>query len=912
MLSADGRRWNADEEIDFHRGVRVMVLLLVVLAWAAPAFGQLLYDAEERYESYARQGYRAYNSGIFGQVTRNMYDDLGNFVLDGVGVFELEEGRTNPPESGSFIDKSRFYQQYLNRLLVAQDSYGDWSSRLIVGDRIRTKFTALTLDLVALNGARWDADVDGAQFSFVTSRLDWPIFPGDNLELHGARDWATYLLGGHVQRKFGVLDLSFSYVNLHRTNSLTSWGDNSIKGVVPRKNTPPAYIVVKFGDGSPEDGGGARIYDLHIEGTLGDIRPLVTRHDSEQIDRTYPNRDRFFPLGKTIPPYIEFLRGDLAVEPAEQGEFLEANGSEFLLYWFKIPQEMRGQVERLRFRGLVANDYRIEMAEIFLPAATESSTNVDITGERATFFYPVIAAEGQVRDGSNRRWVDFEYGRHTGRTNASLRLEVQRRDFSLRTEFARTFEFRQYPSHAGDGKWQRRTADAFFVNTTRDWHRASLGFEVFRIAPQYSTSISVEDRNYRTYTEDLRSPFSVFPSFDERYNNTLELSTVDDNDDRDRFPDMHFIPNFADNDGIFPGLDLDQDGQPDPNENGNTAPDYLEPFVLYNVDPPEYDYGDDFDNNGIIDHREDDFEPDYPYDVDTQGHHLFAGLRPRAGLEFTLGRYRTRQIWGAGKNRVSYFKTAYQRSLFPYGRVEFFNVFKQVQDDIEDDTPQFLPRISNALPFEVRGTFDANVDNFELVEDELAMRNSLVNTAYLKATFFRIDNLNIDQRLKYDVNFQRPTSLQPANRIGAWSWVLRAAYNWNVGSLTVTPRIKYMGFVRRDRSDRVRPISERFFYPILTATYDLTPMTRFSAGAQGLPWLKSRYRDRVNSAVNYGAEDYVVMVTNRTTYKGYHLSLSTGYQRKQLQFDDRSRQVEDIDQVLFFMRLVMGLEPFKG
>ena len=54
------------------------------------------------------------------------------------------------------------------------------------------------------------------------------------------------------------------------------------------------------------------------------------------------------------------------------------------------------------------------------------------------------------------------------------------------------------------------------------------------------------------------------------------------------------------------------------------------------------------------------------------------------------------------------------------------------------------------------------------------------------------------------------------------------------------------------------------------------------------------------------------MVTNRTTYKGYHLSLSTGYQRKQLQFDDRSRQVEDIDQVLFFMRLIMGLEPFKG
>ena len=49
--------------------------------------------------------------GSLAKLRANMYDDLGNFVLDGVGVFELEEGRTNPPESGSFIDKSRFYQQ---------------------------------------------------------------------------------------------------------------------------------------------------------------------------------------------------------------------------------------------------------------------------------------------------------------------------------------------------------------------------------------------------------------------------------------------------------------------------------------------------------------------------------------------------------------------------------------------------------------------------------------------------------------------------------------------------------------------------------------------------------------------------------------------------------------------------------
>ena len=351
MLSADGRRWNADGAIDFYRGVRVMVLLLVVLAWSAPAFGQLLYDAEERYESYARQGYRAYNSGIFGQVTRNMYDDLGNFVLDGVGVFELEEGRTNPPESGSFIDKSRFYQQYLNRLLVAQDSYGNWSSRLIVGDRIRTKFTALTLDLVALNGARWDADVDGAQFSFVTSRLDWPIFPGDNLELHGARDWATYLLGGHVQRKFGVLDLSFSYVNLHRTNSLTAWGDNSIKGVVPRKNTPPAYVVVKFGDGSPKDGGGARIYDLHIEGALGTVARSSPATIASKSIEPIPTATAFFRWARPYRRISSFSGEIWPWSRPSKGNFSKPMARSFCSTGSKYPRKCGGRSSACAFAG---------------------------------------------------------------------------------------------------------------------------------------------------------------------------------------------------------------------------------------------------------------------------------------------------------------------------------------------------------------------------------------------------------------------------------------------------------------------------------------------------------------------------------------------------------------------------------
>ena len=908
------------------------VALWTLLLWAVPGEAQLRFDESGAYENYARQGYRPYTAGVFGRTTRNVYDELGNFLMDGVEVFQLDEGRTDAPNAGSFIDKDFFYGAYLNRLVVAQDSYKDWASRLIIGDRIRTKFTSLTLDMVALNGARWDIDLDGSLFTFVASREDWPIYNDADNGQHSARDWATYLLGGHFERSVGLLDMSLSYVNQHRTNSLVSWGENSLKGALPRNNSPPAYVVVKISDDSENDRSGPTVFDVRVEELVIDVggdkvtvdaggddaqvwdelfRPDVTRHDSELIDPTYPNRDQFFPEGRSIPPYFQFLKGQLPLENVAGNDYLEARDSEYLLFWFRVPQEMRGQIEELHFSADVANDYRIELAEIYLPGGATSSSNPDITGERATYFYSVAAAPGNVRDMSNRRRVRFEYGRQTGQTNLSLRLEMERKGFQLRTEYARAFTYQQYPTAAGGNHWKRTGGGAFFVNVKKQQGGVNLGGEYFHISPRYSTVLSVEDPEFRSYTDMLESPFSVFPSFPGRYNNTVEFSTVDDNDDRDRYPDFHFLSNFSDNDGIFPGFDLDQDGRPDTNENGNSAPDYLEPFLLYESDPPEYDFGDDLNNNGIIDHREDDLKPDYPYDVDRKGYHLFVEVQPLTALYLTLGQYDARSIWRGGRNRVSYAKLNYQRSFFPFGTIEVANTLKQVEDDIEDDTPQFSPLVSNAVPFEVRGSTGGASDRV-LVEDELAMRNSVVNTAYIDGSFLRVENLKVDSRLKYTVNYQQGTSLQPANAVREWAWVLRADYVWRLGRLAVEPKVKLMGYGRRDREELVRQVAEGFFFPMILARYELTPLTHFSVGAQGLPFLKSLYRDFENGDVDFAAQDYIATVTNNTTYNGYHLSLNMGYHLKLVRYEKRLRAVEDIDRSLFFIRLIMGLEPFKG
>ena len=193
--------------------LKYIAFCMVLFVSSRSAETQLLYDTqrvEDDHINYARQGYRPYPPGVFGRTTKNVYDELGNFVMEGIEVFHLDESRTNAPLPGSFIDKWRFYGAYLNRLVVAQDNYRNWDSRLIIGDRIRTKFTSLTLDMVALNGVRWDLNVDESLFTFVMSRQDWPIYNDADNAQHNARDWATYLLGGHAKRRFGVMDLSLS------------------------------------------------------------------------------------------------------------------------------------------------------------------------------------------------------------------------------------------------------------------------------------------------------------------------------------------------------------------------------------------------------------------------------------------------------------------------------------------------------------------------------------------------------------------------------------------------------------------------------------------------------------------------------------------------------------------------------
>ena len=132
-----------------------------------------------------------------------------------------------------------------------------------------------------------------------------------------------------------------------------------------------------------------------------------------------------------------------------------------------------------------------------------------------------------------------------------------------------------------------------------------------------------------------------------------------DNDDNDQWPDemLNELPSAEKSDsGIFPGLDENNDLIPDSDQNFNGIPDWTEPILFYDADPPDFIYGIDFNNNGVVDYRENDALPDYPYPRDRRGLTWWATKKGlgRWGKWASVGYYTMQEPAGGGEAKAIY------------------------------------------------------------------------------------------------------------------------------------------------------------------------------------------------------------------------------------------------------------------
>ena len=826
---------------------------------------------DERYENYSLLSYRDYGD-LAAQRENATYDPFGEYLLDGVDLLRVSEYRTLAPRRGSQVFRSTRLRSAFRNLVVMRDQYDSWSNRLMLGDALEARFTPLTLNLPRLQGLRWDGSSHKNRFSVVGARVSSPLAEGTS-EL----EFATYLTAAHWESQLGdVLTLGGSYVNLYLRDSMQRRG--SLRGDFPSVLGATRSYFVVFSDDSPEDAVGVQVYALEVavNGSPAALAPEVRRvaNVAQPAHVAHLRRD-----GAWAPASMEASRllaagtGRFYTEgtPVTQPWPQAVGGTDLLICRFEIPTD----VERLQFRALVAGDYSIDVGVSFPWEGVAERTWDD--------WHNVARAPGNVTDGSNLCWVDFEYGFPTGimqyGSNASLRLFGA----TIEGEFVDNLASQRFPRARQNRIRSRR---AGFVRGTRPLGRIQAGGEWFCVPAELQTGLSM-------WSPDAGK--------------VIQYELIQDNDDGDVWPDAweHWDPldplyialkNQTGMDpeaqptkaaqdnlgsglansvgfGVYPGLDLDGDTVLDLNITQNGTPDYAEPFLMYAVEPEEFAYGDDLNNNGVVDARENDNRPDYPYALDSRGYHVFVAAEAPAGIVVRAGRYRIAQRAGSGRNHVDYLQLQHAAAPVAGASLRLDYRLRRVCDDIPDPVYRVV--------VDPLSTTNSAVKIFH---DPLLMRDSWVQTAFAESCWRPRPGWTLASTGKLELNASASERGAGRRMIADAYWVSKSDYAYRRGRLRLTPMAKLQYHRRRAPAAVLLAQETVELFPILRLDYELGPRTVVRAGMQGLPGWPHIYRDRESGTTDADARHYILTVQNTTNYTGYEVSLSMGLRASRTEY----------------------------
>ena len=966
------------------------ICFVLLLLWAAvvargeePRLGipeilpsqDFLWRQLPQYNNFAFQGYSNYPDHTFPYADRPraFYDSFGDPLIVGYDLYDWTERRTPGQDYGSSIFKERNqWGTVFDFLVVSRDSYKGWGYSAIVGDGLIARFTPLTLSQVDFNGTRFDLAGPNVRFTLLGSRIERPHFYIESVppwaidKTHFADD-STLLLGSRLEADIGALRLGLNGVNLHVYRSTQD--NNSLRGSLRPSLPPMDQVVVRFSDDSPQDGrGGALVQEVQlvVNGEARpDIVPTVVRH-SEGAETQVGTVSRLTgefrptiytsPIGyyqtaalyyrgrEDMPLYADYLyradhdagvdvsdntnlEGLLATFVAESpNAVLQADGNDHLVFLFDLSQEH--YVESVAVEAVLANDYRVDVATLDLDNAQgRSYANQYLT----SFYRTMLRASGNVQDGSNLARKRINVGENTALFNYSGDLHLALAGIEINGEYARSARYSRFAARMDEtalydrGPRFSEKGSAWFINAVRWFNRGRLGAEAFATNPDFHTEM-------RTYV-----PFEIGiteTTLAGLANNTVYWDLVQDNEDGDRYPDKRLgnlqgQPNDRrdrDIDGVFPGQDDDNDGLPDTNRNFNDVPDYAEPFLMYYVESNDYYYGLDRNNNDDPDVREDDLEPDYPYDHDQRGFHLFGQLDLSRYWQLGVGRYDVEQIAGGGRNQSSYALLSYRREgVGRLQRLFFENQFRRVKDDISDEFSVLIER-PNRISTDFRGLVAGNKPSFtnNFIADPLLYQDSYVNDTYLESWLSPWPRLQMVHKFRLRSNWQQATTLpnglvQRAKRLDFFTWVSRADYTLNWGPLQIQPQFKVLLLRLVDHDADRQPDgnyarrtlrSTLSLIPILRCALPLMQRTQLQLGLQGLGPLPYRVEDRVDSRNSFDQRTLYFNVTNRSKYFGYDLRTIVGVQREVKEFDQVSRSGEAFDALSFFTRVIIGFTEY--
>jgi hypothetical protein len=614
------------------------------------------------------------------------------------------------------------------------------------------------------------------------------------------------------------------------------------------------------------------------------------------------------------------------------------NGSEYAMVYVDL--EPLGEfIESVEVDLTVANDYHVELSEIDIAG---SAPNVARSNYRdryryASYFRTIARAKGNPQN-NVPKVVRVHSGVPTGLNLYSLNAYGVLKGFEINAEFSRSKGYYQYASGAPgtrvpiDGlsvnALQRELMaghrssiadNAYYVTMKRDAENWAIGAEYFSMGPHYTTE-------FRSYIGRDEQDVSGNPI---AYNNTMIHRLIEDNDDDDRYPDSWYnnapsgLQGQSDVDGIFPGLDEDNDGIPDTNKNFNAIPDYQEPFLMYLADPPVYDFGEDSNHNDVIDSRENDIYADLPYEKDTRGLHAYARISPFQKTFFTLGIKEAKQIAGSSPDKSLYTQVGYQNHVPSFGSFVMNASVERIQDGVEDDLSVYSDRVLTvAEQFEL--DFAGLQRNIKVApfleeprEDPMLFLNSTRTRLYADTKWGGINtNWKIRNKVKFEINRQHEGEIfdgrsQGENRISRWTMVHAVDHNWPIASkLNLFTGFKFRYRREWDSQSTEDRFNEHHIIPMAKLRYSLTERTRFHIGLQGLgllvPYSVTDSAHPVNSFEQF---DLVAMFSNDSKYFGYVVSTNAGISRRTKNYEtEEVSLIGDEDFVAAFVNVIVGFE----
>lgn len=810
----------------------------------------------EEYSNYARDSYERYvSTELEGFRTYDMY---GNYITRGFEIYDWTID--SPVTSGSVVRKGPKYSSWFSNLVVSSMSKGQFYSSMTIGEAIRSTLTPLTFSKPAFNGMQWDFASDKYQTTIIASRL---ASPGTRIQFENSSGQVlgdmTNLFGFHSKVQLGDFSkLGFTYLNISNFSTGRKLGDNSLNGVLTEAQNGGNVetIVLRLSDDSPEDGrGGAQLF-----------------------------AERIIINGVDHPEIVPSPRGGVR----RQG-VIEANGAETLELTYNISRDFRQQpddqittfqeIQEVEFELVIANDYKVDI-----------TSNLQVNSQGEPVFLTVERAHGNVSDGSNQRFIRFEYGLPTGKDIIGLSFDVDDvKGFNLRSEIALSRDYRRFPNQ----NFQKHTLAqddgmAYYLTASQDAYPWFAYGELYRMEPEYRTNSFISDaRGFVDYEQPDRYTFEM----------------VDDNDDQDRFPDWKRLwqnGDFAFGESpfgtggqadpqVFPGYDENSDFISDFNQNSNGLPDFAEPFLRYNVDPPEFLFGVDMNNNSVIDRFENDVYADYPYRQDRDGWNAYGGVHLSEHIKLTLGRATMSEISSKREADMNYAILTGQWN-WPGIEARAFQYLRTVNDDIEDDVIQWV-----------------DPDGFTEIVDPLITQDTFVYTGYWTFDYLRMKNLNVYNKVKYDFFKQRGAQADTKDDRLFLGVINRIDYPLPItDNLSFWPRWKSIFRKVNPTFSTELDITEWSQFYMLTSKYFILPTTFVEYGVE---WNLFRNLEKRPEILPPGYVDdftgtvLALQLSNRSAYLGYSLTMNTGFRWERRAFEEATETNS-----LIFIRVFAGLQ----